>query len=71
MSYVVGCRPPTGYVLQEKFTAVILGCLGVTDVFEQLRKVMELPPNRKRHRSTHMHSYVYIISCIQIQRSQE
>ena len=71
MSCVVGCRPPTGYVLQEKFTAVILGCLGVTDVFEQLRKVMELPPNRKRHRSTHMHSYVYIISYIQIQRSQE
>lgn len=53
----MGCRPPTGYVLQEKFTAVILGCLGVTDVFEQLRKVMELPPQQKK---TQKHTYVLI-----------
>lgn len=60
MSCVVGCRPPAGYVLQEKFTAVILGCLGVTDIFEQLKKVVGLlPPGRKdteAHTCTHMYT---------------
>lgn len=51
----MGCRLPAGYVLQEKLTAVILGCLGVTDVFEQLRKVIELPrppPQKKTQKDT-------------------
>lgn len=49
MSGAVGCKPTAGCVLQERSIAMILGYERVVDLFEGLRKVMELL-SRKTHR---------------------